>query len=78
MVARRTLIKALPLSVLVGWSTTSPADALNFRDVPKTHAFYNEITWAVDYGYISGDEEGMFRPKGSLDRKEIATTFYSY
>lgn len=78
MVARRTLIKALPLSVLFGWPTTSPADALNFKDVPKTHAFYNEITWAVNHGYISANEEGMFHPDGSIDRKEIATIFYNY
>ena len=55
--------------------TTSP-----FKDVPKTHAFYNAILWGsqngITKGYTSGARKGEFGINDNCTRGQIVTFLY--
>ena len=49
------------------------ADAAPFLDVPLSHAYVNEIAYALSVGMVSGDQEtGTFRPDDVPNRAEVA------
>ena len=51
-----------------------------FKDVPKTHVFYNAILWGaqkkITTGYTSGDKKGMFDIDANCSRGQIVTFLY--
>ncbi|MBQ3407241.1 MAG: S-layer homology domain-containing protein [Lachnospiraceae bacterium] len=51
-----------------------------FRDVPKSHVFYNAILWGyqkkVTTGYTSGDKKGTFGINENCTRGQIVTFLY--
>ena len=51
-----------------------------FKDVPKTHAFYNAILWGsqkkVTTGYTSGEKKGTFGINENCTRGQIVTFLY--
>lgn len=49
-----------------------------FRDVPATHQFYKEISWAAQYGITTGWSDGTFRPEDPIKRDAIAAFMYRY
>ena len=55
--------------------STSP-----FKDVPKTHAFYNAILWGsqkgITKGYTSGPKKGNFGINDNCTRGQIVTFLY--
>lgn len=50
------------------WNTT----AIHFPDVSETFWGYGEIQKAYAAGYMKGDANGTFRPKGNVTRQEAA------
>ncbi|MCJ1908254.1 S-layer homology domain-containing protein [Planococcus ruber] len=56
---------ALALTLLV-----SPAQAAT--DLPKSHGFYDEMTYLVNKGVISGYEDGTIKPDKVVTRAEAA------
>ena len=54
-------------------SITSTGDAkAEFKDVKSTDWFFNEVKKAENAGYITGYEDGSFRPANSINRQEAA------
>ena len=51
-----------------------------FKDVPKSHAFYNAILWGyqkkITNGYTSGDKKGTFGINENCTRGAIVTFLY--
>lgn len=43
-----------------------------FTDVPASHWAYNELTSAVNAGYISGYADNKLKPNGKVTRQEAA------
>ncbi len=41
----------------------------DFDDVPETHPFYEEISWAAEQGVASGFGDGTFRPTVAVSRQ---------
>lgn len=49
-----------------------------FRDVPTSHSFYKEITWAAARGITSGYSDDTFRPRNPITREAVAAFLYRY
>lgn len=47
-------------------------EAKQFKDVPKTHLYYENIQRVQRAGIMTGDENGNFNPDASLTRAQIA------
>lgn len=54
----------------------TPPRTSPYRDVPTTHPFYREITWARSMGYLRGWSDGTFRPNNQITRDATAALFY--
>ncbi|MBP1758915.1 MAG: uncharacterized protein H6Q61_1164, partial [Firmicutes bacterium] len=50
----------------------SQATSISFKDVSSADWYYNEVRRAVAAGYISGYEDGTFRPNANITRQEAA------
>ena len=65
---------------LKGKPAPTPAAASPFKDVPKTHAFYNAILWGaqkgITKGYTSGPKKGNFGINDNCLRGQIVTFLY--
>lgn len=72
-VSRQAL--AATLSRLPG-APIVPAGGLPFSDVPATHAFYAEISWAWNTKIVEGFDDGTFRPTARVSRQAIAAMLY--
>ena len=48
------------------------ATDINFNDVNRNDWFYNEISIAVNSGYIDGYEDNTFKPNDKISRQEVA------
>lgn len=44
----------------------------NFKDVPSSHPYFNEINDVRSMGIITGYEDGTFRPNNNISRQHIA------
>lgn len=65
------------INVTLGNKTTSLPIELSdgtpaFTDIPADHAYYNEIRFLKDLGYIKGDIDGKFNPGQTLSREHAA------
>ncbi len=65
------------VNVTLGSKTTSipivlSADTPAFTDIPSTYAYYTEISFLKDLGYIQGDIDGKFNPGNTLSREHAA------
>ena len=49
-----------------------------FSDVPKSHVFYNAISWAYQKGIAKGYSNGKFDVDGKCTRGQIATFIWRY
>jgi hypothetical protein len=49
-----------------------------FTDVPASHPFCPEITWAVDHDIIGGFPDGSFKPTAPVSRQAAAAFFDRY
>lgn len=49
-----------------------------FKDVPKGHKFYKQITWLNSKGITTGYKDGTFKPGNSISRQAMAAFFYRY
>lgn len=70
----RQLLKYLLITfvVLLGSTATfATADAANFKDVPKSHRYYKEISTLADLGILQGYEDGTFKPSVSIKRSHV-------
>lgn len=47
-----------------------------FSDVPASHPFYKEISWAAQYGITTGWPDRTFRPSATIKRDAIAAFMY--
>lgn len=74
MIPRRAALTTLPLAAAASTLWPSKALASTYTDVPSNHPFHKEITWATSHKYIPTP----FNPEGTIDRKTLATTFYTY
>ena len=65
---------------LKGKPAPAPAASSPFKDVPKTHAFYNAILWGaqkgITKGYTSGPKVGNFGINDNCLRGQIVTFLY--
>lgn len=65
------------VNVTLGSKTTSIPIVLSdntpaFSDIPSTYAYYKEISYLKDLGYIQGDLDGKFNPGNTLSREHAA------
>jgi len=51
---------------------TSVASTQQFKDVPKTHRYYNEINAIASANLVGGKGDGTFDPAGQLTRAQMA------
>jgi Phosphodiester glycosidase/S-layer homology domain len=49
---------------------------VTFKDVPKTHKFYNEVAAIAGAGVMNGKAPGVFDPKSPLTRAEMAVILH--
>ncbi|WP_123824767.1 S8 family serine peptidase [Kocuria soli] len=54
----------------------TPPKTSPYKDVPTTHQFYKEITWARSNGILTGWPDGTFRPQNDITRDATAAIFY--
>ncbi|MCG7430982.1 S8 family serine peptidase [Kocuria indica] len=47
-----------------------------FKDVPKNHVFYSEISWLANKGITRGWPDGTFRPAQAVNRDQMAAFLY--
>ena len=47
-----------------------------FWDVPKSHQFYDEITWLAGTGITTGYSDGSYRPSQEVTREAFAAFMY--
>ncbi|MGO1057680.1 S-layer homology domain-containing protein [Planococcus sp. FY231025] len=64
------LLPALSGAVLAMSLLASPASAA--ADLPKTHGFYEEVTYLMDKGVVSGYPDGSVQPDKIVTRAEAA------
>lgn len=66
-------ISVIIIAIIFPNNQTAEASVVeDFKDVPKTHPNYEIIMEMVDKGYISGYEDGTFRPNDIITRKHAA------
>jgi len=46
--------------------------ATTFKDVPSSHSYYKQISYLVENGYVSGYNDGTFKPENNLTRAHAA------
>ncbi|MFF2480965.1 S-layer homology domain-containing protein [Paenibacillus sp. NPDC058071] len=61
------------LSVPEGVDSAGGGNTAAFSDVPQTHWAANAIAHAAAAGWVSGGQDGLFRPGDPLTRAELAT-----
>ena len=65
---------------LKGKPAPTAVSASPFKDVPKSHAFYNAILWGyqkkITTGYTSGAKKGTFGIDENYTRGQIVTFLY--
>lgn len=59
------------LAILVSLCAVSTALASEFTDVPVTHPMHEYITYLSEHGYVSGYEDGTFKPDRTVTRAEV-------
>lgn len=59
-------------AMIAGFYSPYPAEA-HFTDLSAEHPFYAEIACAADRGWVSGYDDGSFRPDEPLTRAEAVT-----
>jgi endo-1,4-beta-xylanase len=72
-VSRQAL--AATLSRLPGAPSVSPGDP-PFTDVPTSHPFFAEISWAWSTRIVEGFDDGTFRPTHLVSRQAITAMLY--
>lgn len=65
------------VTVTIGTKTASIPISLTdgtpaFTDIPANYAYYTEISYLKDLGYIRGDLDGKFNPGNTLSREHAA------
>ena len=56
---------------------TAPARA-QFKDVPKSHRYYKEISWLASEGITKGNPDGTFAPNKPVSRQAMAAFLYRF
>lgn len=59
-------------------SPDSTTDTNPFRDVKRTHYYYNAVLWAVENRITAGVASDKFGPKQTCTRAQIVTFLYRY
>ncbi len=67
---KTTKLMMIVLSLLLIFSVVKPAQAAT--DLPKNHPFYEEITYLMDRGVVTGYPNGEIRPDQIVTRAEAA------
>ncbi|MDN4480438.1 SpoIID/LytB domain-containing protein [Demequina muriae] len=67
---------ALAAAVLAVPLFAVAASAQDFSDIPPSHKFYKEITWAAQEGITNGLSDGRFGPNSSVTRDAFAVYLY--
>lgn len=69
---RKILASILTIALVI---STIPmvASAAGFKDVTSDKYYYNSVLKCADKGFVSGYEDGSFRPNGKITRAEFAT-----
>lgn len=79
-IAGLVLAMAATLGVAVGAGISSEmpqaAAAQEFRDVPASHPFHDDISWLAGQGITTGWPDGTFRPSESVSRAAYAAFLY--
>ena len=52
--------------------------ARGFPDVPPSHPFHPEITWAAGEGIVQGYDDGTFRPSAAVTRQAMAAFLHRH
>ncbi len=61
---------------MAGSPAYTPPAVSPFKDVPATHQFYREISWAASVGITKGWSDRTFRPEAPITRDAIAAFLY--
>ncbi len=67
-----------PASVRDEEGSGAPAAVGGFSDVPRSHVFWQPITWLVARNFANGYADGTFRPTPVVTRQAIAAFLYRY
>jgi hypothetical protein len=82
MAARRARLSTIALAIailaigLVGAPAAPASAAPQFRDVPASHQFYDEITWLAQMKVTTGYADGTFKPSDAVSREAFAAFLY--
>lgn len=68
---------AVAVTMLVAGGTAY-AVARSFSDVPPSHPFYNDITWAEEHDIVNGYPDGTFKPSAVVTRQAAVAFLARY
>ncbi|WP_159448739.1 SpoIID/LytB domain-containing protein [Demequina sp. NBRC 110053] len=75
---RRAISALAATAVAMPLFAATASAATHFSDVPASHPFVKEITWAANMGIASGYPDGTFRPTSAVTRGAFAAFLYRY
>ena len=67
----RTITRAEFTAIAMGFAEPVDGEARAFRDVRPGAWYYDAVTGAAGYGWISGYSDGTFRPEKTITRAEV-------
>ncbi|OWY59530.1 hypothetical protein B7486_74080, partial [cyanobacterium TDX16] len=76
--ARRRWALVLAVVVLLGLAEAPARAGTGFPDVPPSHPFHPEITWAAGEGIVQGYDDGTFRPSAAVTRQAMAAFLHRF
>lgn len=69
----RTITRAEFAVIAMRFANLSATVTNPFTDIASNDWYYNAVTSAVSYGWITGYSDGTFRPYATITRAEVAT-----
>ncbi len=79
VISRAEVVEILGKCDILLKGTTQDVSPLSFTDIVSISDFqYVMLSHCVSYGYITGYDDGSFKPDKTLTRAEVATILYRY
>lgn len=75
-ITRAEFVKSLMKATEIAYPNTVPAD-IDFSDLDKSHWAYDDIAKAVTIGFVSGYEDGTFRPNDNITFEQAVTMIFT-
>ena len=68
----RSITRAEFAAIATRFAKTDNSGSVAFRDVENSDWFYSSVLTAVNYGWINGYSDNIFRPGNTITRAEVA------